>query len=161
MKKTIKLTSFTFLLLVFAMCNTKQKPESQPTPAPTENFDWLLGNWQRTNDEEGKSTFENWTKINGDHYSGLGYTMQANDTLSQEKMDIVSQNGLWTLSVKLPSIPQPIQFNFTNFDETSFTCTNEENDFPKVIKYWIEGKDLKAVISGDSLEIVFEFMKSE
>jgi hypothetical protein len=149
------------MLLVFAMCNSKQKPESNATPIATENFDWLLGNWQRTNDEEDKRTYENWTKINADHYSGLGFTMQATDTISQEQMDIVKQDGQWALNVKLPSIPQPILFNFTNFDKTSFTCTNEENDFPKKIKYWINGKDLKAVISGDSLEIVFDFVKVE
>ena len=26
-------------------------------------FDWLLGEWERINDEEGKNTYQNWDKI--------------------------------------------------------------------------------------------------
>ena len=35
------------------------------------NFDWLLGKWERVNEEEGKKTYENWVKINDKNITEL------------------------------------------------------------------------------------------
>lgn len=45
------------------------------------NFDWLCGNWVRTNDEEGYRTYENWMKNSNTEYIGLGCTLQDGDTV--------------------------------------------------------------------------------
>ncbi len=52
MKTILKFTTFILIAFVFPMCNSKQNEN-------TKNFDWLLGKWQRTNEEQGKTTFEN------------------------------------------------------------------------------------------------------
>ena len=80
-------------------CN--QKNEAKPTEVEkeakveTQNFDWLLGEWKRNNEEKGKETFENWKKINNSEYNGIGFTLKNKDTLSKEEMKIVEKNGEW------------------------------------------------------------------
>ena len=65
MKTILKFTAIILIAFVFTMCNSKQTES-------TENFDWLLGKWQRTNEEQGKTTFENWEKTNNSEYNGIG-----------------------------------------------------------------------------------------
>ena len=51
-------------------------------------------------------------------------------------------------------------FELINSDKNSFTLENQENDFPKLIKYWKIGNQLKAEISNDeSSKIAFDFEK--
>jgi len=51
--------------ILILSCNktTKENRENiekkQELTGQTENFDWLLGNWIRINEEKGKETFEN------------------------------------------------------------------------------------------------------
>ncbi|MCK5776191.1 MAG: hypothetical protein KAH25_08445, partial [Bacteroidales bacterium] len=51
----------------------------------------------------------------------------------------------------------PITFKMTSYTDQEFICENKELDFPKSIKYWKEGKKIKAIVSGDDMEIAFEF----
>lgn len=125
----------------------------------TENLDWLTGNWIRINEKPGRSTFENWEKINSSEYSGFGFTMQDSDTVSQEKMDIIQTNGKWALFVKLPNAKDAIKFEITEFDNNGFVCFNYSNDFPNRIQYWMEGDKVNAKISNSEMEIPFVFEK--
>ena len=136
--------------LMFTMCNSKQTEK-------TEDFDWILGKWQRTNDEEGRKTFENWDKISNAEYSGIGYTMQNNDTISQEQMKIVESNGKWSLLVKTHDEKDFIQFDISELQKEQFEFKNEAHDFPKSIKYWKNGDHMHALVSDDSLKLSFEF----
>ena len=56
MKTMISLT-----LLLFLTSFNMPKPE-QTQKSTNEDFSWLLGSWQRTNEEEGRQTFEHWKK---------------------------------------------------------------------------------------------------
>lgn len=150
----------TTVVLVFSLiavsCNIKTKSNEK-----SENFDWLLGQWQRTNEEQGKSTFENWEKTSDFSYSGIGFTMQNGDTIKQEKMKLLKQNGAWDLIVKVPEETKDVTFAITESNQNSFTCVNDSIDFPNQIKYWIENNKLKATVSGTDLKISFEFEKTE
>ena len=75
MKSIVKISFVLLTTLALTMCNTKQN-DQKSTTQPTENFDWLLGNWKRTNEEKGKETFENWKKTNDTEYKGIGFTLQ-------------------------------------------------------------------------------------
>jgi hypothetical protein len=61
-----------------------------------QNFDWLLGNWQRTTDASGRTIYENWYKMNS-VYNGLGYTMVENDTVFKEILLLHKVQSTWTL----------------------------------------------------------------
>ncbi|WP_039054389.1 DUF6265 family protein [Sphingobacterium sp. T2] len=133
--------------------NTKNETEM------TGNLDWLTGNWKRLNEEAGKETFENWEKISPNQYSGIGFTIQKGDTISQEKMDIIETNGKWTLFVKAPDEKEATTFEMAELKNNEFTFVNDSIDFPKKIRYWIEGDKMQATISNDEMEIPFEFEK--
>ncbi len=154
----------TFVLLLAAIalsCNESSKtPEkTEPEATVSENADWLSGKWKRTNDEAGKETFENWDKISAAEYSGHGFTLQSGDTVSQEKMRIVETDGKWSLLVTMPPAITATKFDVTIVNDKEFVCVNDSNDFPKKIRYWLEGEKMKAVISNDEMNIAFDFEK--
>lgn len=154
MKAILKCTAITFIAFVFTMCNSKQNQS-------TENFNWLLGNWQRTNEEQGKTTFENWQKNNDSEYNGIGFTIQNNDTISKEKMKIVNVDGKWNLLVKTQEEKDFIRFEMPEIQDDKFECKNDTLDFPKLIKYWKNGNKINALVSGDNLNLSFEFKRIE
>lgn len=151
MKTTLKLTVILLTVFAFAMCNTKKS-------AP---FDWLLGKWQRINDKPGRTTFENWEKTSDSTYYGVGFTLQNGDTISQEIMKIIETNGKWNFLVKTPKEEEFISFKIPTIEDDKFECKNDTLDFPKLIKYWKNGDQIRALVSGDSLQLSFEFKRIE
>jgi hypothetical protein len=153
--KSIVKTSFVLLTaFTLTMCNTKQN-DQKSTTQPTENFDWLLGNWKRTNEEKGKETFENWKKINNSEYNGIGFTLKNKDTLSKEEMKIVEKNGEWNLIVKTREEKEPTKFKMSELKSDKFVCVNDTIDFPKRIEYWKNGETTDLDI------LVKEFLKNK
>ena len=161
MKIILKFLVITFIAFAFTMCNTKQSENTETKNKKSENFDWLLGKWQRANEEKDKTTFENWEKINNSEYNGIGFTIQNNDTISQEIMRILKTDGKWDLFVKTPEEKDFIKFEMSEIKEDRFEFKNDTLDFPKLIKYWKNGDKINALVSGDSLEIPFEFRHIE
>jgi len=158
--------------IVFLLCSSliiscSDKPKDKTLTNETvksevelsENFDWLLGDWKRLNNDEGNETFENWKKINETEYLGIGFTLKNGDTISQEKMELTKTNNQWNLAVSFPTEKNATVFKVTQIENKSFTCENEQNDFPKKIHYWFDNKNIKAKISNSEMEIDFEFEK--
>lgn len=158
----IILSLLTLSILTFVSCDKKKKEEKSETKTVknNKNFDWLLGNWKRVNEKEGRETFEIWNKKNDTTYYGIGFTMQKKDTVKQEKMEILKVNENWELVVKVPEETNKISFKIIQLGENEFTSENKENDFPNTIKYWKKDKKLHAAVSGGDLEIPFEFEKN-
>ncbi|MDR3007093.1 MAG: DUF6265 family protein [Sphingobacterium sp.] len=140
------------IFLVFVQCMGSEHD-------PSENFDWLLGKWQRTNETQGKKTFEYWVKINDAEYAGLAFTLHNSDTVNQEKMALLKSDGNWQLKVKTTDEKDFIAFEMTMQKDGLFECNNDSLAFPKKITYWRDGEKLKANVAGDSLQIPFEFSK--
>ena len=149
-------------LILFSCSSTSTEKESEilenEEVQNTQNFDWLLGKWQRTNDSEaGLTTYENWQKISETEYQGFGFALQNGDTVSQENMRLVQEKDNWFVDVSLPGEPNAVRFTLTDYNDSSFTCENEANDFPKIIHYWIDGKTLHAKIANSDMEIAYIF----
>ncbi|OEI82125.1 hypothetical protein BKP44_12745 [Formosa algae] len=123
------------------------------------DFDWLLGEWKRLNEEDGKDTFEHWKKIDVSHYDGIGFTMHNGDTIQQEHMQFIKASEGWILKVKTPDEADWVTFNNIQHDDTSFTFENTEIEFPNLIKYWTEGAVAHAEVSNKEITIPFEFEK--
>jgi len=144
------------LLLIFA-CSCKNIHKSENKKVSPENFEWLIGNWQRTNEEPNIRTFEYWKKINDSEYIGLGLSLQDADTLFKENIKLIKSVSNWNLEVVTKEDASPTVFKVTKIDENGFTCENRLNEFPKIIHYFKNGDLLEAVISGDNQEIPFQF----
>lgn len=146
--------------ILIISCNPSKKESSNiKLTDKSDNFDWLLGEWERLNEEKGKNTYENWEKISDVEYSGIGFTMQGNDTIKQEKIALIKASEKWILTVKVPEEKESVSFKMINHTENDFTCENKELDFPNTIRYWKSGNRMKASVSNAEMEIPFEFEK--
>lgn len=151
------------LALVLTGCcwsckNEEKKVEKfKETSTISESFDWLLGDWERTNEQVGKETFETWKKAGDNEYQGFGFTMQNLDTIWQEKIILINRHTGWNFEVTGKGESEPTIFKIINIQGERFDSENQENEFPKIISYYKEGDKLKAVISGGDIEIAFEF----
>lgn len=157
--------TFTLLVLILMLCSCKQAPkdqsieiESATTLSNSEvSFKWLMGRWERTNEAEGKATFEFWEQVDETEYSGFGFTLQNGDTIWQERMQLKKDQGIWALHIKAPEDPEPVVFRMTHSDSLGFTCENPEIAFPQKIKYWKSENGIQAAVSDSTTVIPFEF----
>ena len=164
MKKGIVLA---IMAVVFASCKDgKEHPQQEPVASQaqtevtqTANLDWLLGNWKRTNDEAGRSTFETWKKTSATQYDGIGYTLAQGDTLSKEYMKVEQVNGQWSLFVRTSDEADTVEFKVAELKENTLLCVNEAHDFPTHIAYHLDGDKLKAKVSNKDMVIDFHFVK--
>jgi hypothetical protein len=141
MKKIIVLLTF----IAFSSCKTENKFQKP-------NF--LVGNWERINNESGKKTYETWKA----DYTGIGITVKNKDTVFKEVLSIVSINDTLTLIVEGVN-KTPTLFKFTSQTDSSFVAENPAHDFPTKIAYWLENKKLKAHVSNSKFGIDFVFEK--
>ena len=146
-----------FILIAFAVtlmvsCNSGPK-------AGNESFDWLLGKWERTNENEGRQTIEMWSKVTDSEYKGYGATLQDGDTLWYENIKLVKSNNLWSFEVTGKGETTPTVFELSSIEKGRFISENEQNEFPKKIEYFRSENGLKALISGDDMEVVFDFKR--
>ncbi|MBU1014079.1 MAG: hypothetical protein KKG99_13855 [Bacteroidetes bacterium] len=122
------------------------------------NFDWLIGNWIRTNEMEPKITHERWTKASNTEYIGMGFTLQSLDTIFKEEIRLVKMDKKWIYEVSGVN-DSPTLFELSTISENSFVCENDENEFPKKIKYTLLREELIAIISDENTEISFHFKR--
>lgn len=120
-------------------------------------FDWLLGKWVRSNEEEGLATYEFWDNGPGPGYQGLGFTLKAGDTIWQETMSLEKELEEWVLVIVSPGEKEPVKFRMTSQSDTTFTCENPSMDFPKKISYRKKEGGFMASVSNLEMEIPFEF----
>lgn len=173
MKTKAFLLAFSWLVLA---CNNpaseapKEEANTTPEHTPIEeastsskepNFDWLLGDWARTNDAEGQSTYEQWQKVEEHVYKGIGMTLESEQKVSEEQMQFIQENGDWRLEVRLPNNPEPTIFKVTQLTENEFQAENPENDFPKIIHYKRTGDIINAVIKAGDQQVDFVFKAIE
>lgn len=117
--------------------------------------DFILGYWIRTNDKPNQRTTEVWKP----DFTGIGLTIKQKDTIFKEILSIIEKENELFLKVEGVN-EEPTLFKFTSQTTTSFVCENPENEFPKKIHYYKEGKTLKASVSNDDFSIDFSFVKS-
>lgn len=119
-------------------------------------FKKLVGEWQRTNDEQGYSTFETWRQISAYEFEGHGYTLIELDTTFQEWISLKKQGDGYVFTVRGPK-ESPTPFILTSIDAQGFTAFNAENEFPNEIRYVIKEESILATISGSGHHVNFHF----
>ncbi|SHI32206.1 hypothetical protein SAMN04488096_101110 [Mesonia phycicola] len=124
------------------------------------NYDWLVGNWTRTNGKKIEQTYEYWQRVTSEKYKGLGFTLVENDTVFKEELTLLKVNEDWVLRVEGVN-EEAVDFLVTKTNVESFSAENKENEFPKVISYQLDQDLLKATISDDKNSIDFVFKQEE
>ena len=146
------------ILLVTTHAATGQKI-SQQTTADFKKLNWLVGTWNRTNTKPGKSGEERWEKMGTQELRGFGVNLQGKDTTFVEKLHIVIKDDQIYYVGDVPENQKPVYFKLTEITDIGFVCENQEHDFPKKIVYQLDGKKLKAQISGNGKVIDYLFEK--
>ncbi len=142
-----------FSFIIFSACKSNQTNQ--------QNFDFLIGNWTRTNEKEGKMTLENWQKENPTTYLGHSFTLKNNDTIWQEYITLIKENNKWYYKVKMEKETTSTDFILIEFGLNKFSVENKYNDFPKVIKYWKDKDLLMAEITDGKTTIPFQFKNNQ
>ncbi|MGK0412441.1 MAG: hypothetical protein ACJA1B_000637 [Polaribacter sp.] len=140
MKKMLLFGCFILML----SCNENSNKTQKPT--------FLIGEWKRLDDKPANQTYEIWNT----NLVGLGYTITGVKRSFQETLAIITIKDTLYLEVKGIN-EQPTLFKFTEQTDTSFVCENPQNEFPKKIKYYLQNKQLKAIVSSDDFRIDFVF----
>lgn len=154
-----------FLLSIFILSCSQQKgnkPETledkiELSSKNNKNFNWLIGNWKRLNNDGEKKTFENWKKEIDNRFIGHGFVIKGLDTIWQEKMILSKKDSIWALEVETPGNRNLIEFILTEHNSNSFTVENPNHDFPKKIKYWKNKEKPNALVTGNEMKLNFEF----
>ena len=157
MKYKILILPIILSFFVLYSCTEGESNNELLKAKTTQNFDWLEGNWIRTNDTEGSQTFETWLKLDEQEYQGFGTTIENGDTVFSESILLHQVNEKWLFEVSGIGEKQPTIFTVTRSTESSFTCENPENEFPTLIKYTKGENSLTAVVSNSEMEILFAF----
>jgi hypothetical protein len=146
MKNILLLITFIFFA---ASCDNNSNPDFK-------DFQFLLGDWKRVNDQEGFNTFESWRISESGNYEGFGYTLQHQDTVFSEYMHIQWIDSAFYLVVEGVN-EKPTHFYINEKSDGYLSCINEKNDFPKKISYRLQQEELVAIISDDNNEVIFTF----
>lgn len=149
------------IFTTFLSCKKTDRNNPNNTTSNQTQFDWLVGNWIRTNEKDGKKTFESWKKSSNSKFSGVSYTLQNNDTIWKEDVVLSKSNNTWYFAVTGEEDKNPILFKLFKVDDKSFAFENKNNSFPKLIQYQNIGNKFKATVSGDEMVIHFEFKKKD
>jgi hypothetical protein len=128
-------------------CNENINKKQKPT--------FLIGEWKRLDDKPGNQTYEMWST----NLVGMGYTITGAKRSFQETLAIITIKDTLFLEVRGIN-EEPTLFKFTEQTDSSFVCENPKNEFPKKIKYFLDDKQLKAIVSADDFRIDFVFEKT-
>jgi hypothetical protein len=147
------------LILLLLSLNYASGQSNNQTTQDFKKLNWLMGTWNRTDTKPGRSGHERWEKINANELSGFGVNFKGADTTFMEKLHIVIKEDQIYYVGDVPENQKPVYFKLTEITDTGFICENPEHDFPKKISYQLDGKKLKAQISGNGKAIDYLFEK--
>ncbi|TKC05877.1 DUF6265 family protein [Pedobacter frigoris] len=143
---------FTLLMSIGRIASAQESTAQQ-----FKKLEWLIGKWQRTNPKAGQSGYENWEKVSGIKLIGKGITLEGKKTVFEEQLELSVQDNQIFYKVRLTGDSKLVAFKLTSISKDAFVCENPEHDFPKKIAYTRNGKNVKAVISGNGHSVDYEF----
>ena len=123
--------------------------------------EWLLGTWEYR-DDSGNVSYESWTKVNDNEFSGESYVLQGEDTIIFEIIQLTQKQDsiFYIAKVEGQNNNLPIRFALTSISENLMIFENPAHDFPQKIEYSkVDNKLMIAEISGliKGKEVVYRF----
>lgn len=142
-----------FIVSMFFMIGCKKVKQ----PTSSENFDWLVGHWERIPDSSKIITKETWKKVNDTFYQSHGFSLKHQDTIWQEIVQLKKHQKQWFFKVLMPDSKNTTAFVLTKIKRHSFVAENPTNDFPKIISYQKVKNQIHASIENGEQKIDFIF----
>jgi len=133
-------------LMILSACINSQVSEKYKK---MQQFTLLEGDWQFEIDN---GLFgEHWKKENDSVFSGMGYMLIGDDTVSREILSLEQQSSdiYYIATVEGHNNGQPVKFIMTSDSNNVFVFENKDHDFPQRITYQFDGSDnLLAIVEG-------------
>lgn len=146
---------FTCVLVAFAAFASGQSAND------FQKLEWLVGKWIKVNTKPGRSGFERWEATNPGSMKGLGLTLNGNDTVFIERLQLLARDNAIYYVADVDENKALTYFKLTAISNNGFTCEDPNHDFPKKIVYELAGKKLKVTTSGNGKSTDFFFEKEQ
>jgi hypothetical protein len=147
-----KLLTILFAVAVLSACNNHSASDQSNSKEYKElkKMEWLLGNWEFEIDN---GLFaEQWEVLNDSTYTGYGYMIIGEDTVSKELISIeeVKSGELWYgVTVSDQNEGENVRFKLVSSENNQFVFENKDHDYPQVIRYiYIDNESFTAVVEG-------------
>ena len=150
---------YPFIILLTAVTYSFGQTTANQTTENFKKLNWLVGTWNRINAKPGRSGVERWELASANDLRGFGINLQGGDTTFTEKLRIIIKDNNIFYVADVPDNQKLVYFKLTEITGSGFVCENPDHDFPKKISYQLDGKKLKAQISGDGKVIDYLFEK--
>ena len=124
-----------WLLVMFTTTPVQQKTKLQ-------NLQWLAGNWQIQT--KNGVLVESWEMLNDSSFTGQSFLLKADGSKQiLENIELVYRlNEVFYIpTVEDQNNHQPVKFKLTVYNEKAFTAVNNGHDYPKRIRYTLQGTD--------------------
>ncbi len=107
--------------------------------------DWMTGAWAHQDGDEWAEEY--WTPPRGDLMIGAARSGKAERLLFWEHMRIVKEDDGGVAFWATGADQKAVRFELVVSMEKEVVFENEAHDYPQRIRYWREGRELKAEIS--------------
>ena len=114
---------------------------SDPLPMPG----WMTGAWAGGEGEVWVDEF--WTNLRGEQMIGAGRAGQGSKLMSFEHMRIEREADGTLVFWAMPGGKNATRFVAVHADSDDVIFENAANDYPQRVRYWSDGKEMKAQIS--------------
>jgi hypothetical protein len=133
----MKMLLSAFLLMSASTANANVGPAELPG--------WMTGAWERV--EGDKWSDEYWTPPKAGLMIGASRSGVGEKLVFWEHMRIMREDdgalAFWAIS----GDQQPVRFGLTKIASSEIIFENADHDYPQRVRYWRQGKELKAQIS--------------
>lgn len=121
-------------LVIALVCLHHGFAQRQPT------FEYWEGAWIQAATEKRLATGERWIRNSPTNWSGASYQLKNNDTLWQEKVQLLVGNDrtqyiVTATNAKGEPQGEPVTFTLTSFTPTKWVFENPTHDYPRRIVY--------------------------
>ncbi|MCD4735559.1 MAG: DUF6265 family protein [Bacteroidales bacterium] len=134
------------ILLIFQSCFNSDEENKELRSGQTD-LAWLNGSWISAD----QSYHEIWTNVNDTLIAGIGYTVEDNDTLFSETLQIINStiNTYYLATIPDQNFGMPVRFDYISYDTGKIIFENKIHDFPNRIEYRkITDSTIKITVSG-------------
>ncbi len=150
--RTINLVLFLGIFFIISFQLSCKHKETNPYEK-MEIFNWLEGHWEF---EVDNGLFgEVWSKSNDSVFSGHGYMLIGEDTVSKELLRLEFRKGeiFYIVTIEDHNDGKPVNFKLTSDQNNTYVFENPEHDFPKKIIYKKNSENsVTAIIEGDEAD---------
>ncbi len=141
--KIIYIKSLILSFLLFGVFNSCKSPDNTDV---MQDWNTLSGKWESY---KGVVFCENWKMLNDSLYSGIGFSLNGNDTMFSEKLALRIINDSVYYQAYVSGEKSPTSFSLREYSSSDWLFVNERNEFPKKIHYVLENDTLLTVTISD------------